>query len=137
MAKGTKEVMFHNERLEWVMGLRKSDKKDAREFVIPVSVVCNDVTREDFAMVCGGGQSTRVKVQSLLRKKSSNELASLESTGFEITWQALYTNERTPMSIQDRLMLLSKPDFIEELVNGLGVDEETAEQIYKNKHGLN
>jgi len=136
MAKGVSEVTFLNDELIWKMGVKK-DSMDEREYTIDVLVDCKETTKEQFALVCGGGQSTRVKIQSLLRKKTRDELASIEVTGFMVTWKEVYTAQgRTTKDYVDVLMTLTKDEFVTKITRDLGVSDEQAIEIYNRKHGI-
>jgi len=80
------------------------------------------------------GQSDRVRVQTMLRKKGVNELTRMALEGFEIRWDQI--GLKTEKSVVDILMALSLDGFVNKLVDELGINEDKALEIYARKHSV-
>ena len=135
MAKNVSEVNFDGKLLTWHMGLKLDS--DGIEFEIDVEIDCTGIKLEDALLICGSGQSTRVRIQSQIRAEGRKAAESYALNGFKKTWDQVYTSQRRSADPEDLLMRLSKPDFIEFMIEKMGVDEATATGIYNYKHGLN
>jgi len=104
--------------------------------IIPVTVDVTGVTREQMLSNNFSGSSMRVKIQNThLRPLPEAKLRELAKTGYKTTWSKIDSGA-PEMAPVDRLMLLSKDDFIETMGKDLGIPREQAERIYCNKHGL-
>lgn len=135
MAKNVSNTEFDGRFLTWHMGIKLDS--DGIEFEIDVEIDCQGVTLEDALIVCGGGQSTRVRVQSLIRAEGRQKIESYVKDGYKRTWKQVYAGVKKSADPEDLLMRLSKPDFIEFMHDKMGVDKAQAEKIYNFKHGLN
>jgi len=90
----------------------------------PIGELINRVT---------SGQSDRVRVQTMLRKKGVNELTRLALEGLEVRWDQI--GIKSERSVVDILMALSLEEFVNKLVDDIGIDESKALEIFARKHG--
>ena len=89
---------------------------------------------EDLYTCCAGGSSARVQLQAQLRSKSIEELNRLSKEGLKVTFNDIIANKVSKPV--DKLMALSKDDFIELMVDEMGFDADDAERVYNKKHGI-
>jgi len=107
-----------------------------RDFGIKIDVtfVYDGCPLDELVKRVTSGQSDRVRVQTMLRKKGVNELTRLALVGFEIRWDQI--GIKSEKSVVDILMALSLNGFVNKLVDELGIDKDKALEIYARKHSV-
>jgi hypothetical protein len=111
------------------MGLKGGGLPDGFSCKIEVELDFEGVEREELIRICSGGQTTRVALQSQLRKKSVRELTKLEAEGLKVSFGEVYKKEI--VKPVDKLLALNKTDFVEMMVQGMGLNSETAGELWE------
>lgn len=117
------------------MNLKGGALPDGFEAKLRVEMDFEGVSKEKLFEICASGQSTRVTLQSQLRKKSTSELTKLAEEGLKVRVQDIYSGQGLVKPI-DRLLALNREDFVLTMVRDLGLDEEMAHETFNRKHGL-
>lgn len=81
------------------------------------------------------GQSDRVRVQAMLRKKTTAELTRLGLEGLTIKWDQIGVASVSANPV-DILMAMSLGKFVMTVVKDLGISEDNALEIYARKHSI-
>lgn len=129
-----KKLEILGTRALFVMSLKGGDLPENFEAEIAVEMDFNSAPKELLYKICASGQSARVALQSQLRKKSVPELQRLEKDGLIIKVEDIYSGQI--VKPVDRLLAMSKEDFIETMMEDLGLSEDQAIEIYNRKHGI-
>lgn len=130
----TKKMIVENDVAMFEMKVRGGNLPQDFEANIAVEIDFAAADKTQLIEIAASGQSARVALQAQLRKKSVQELMALGENGLRISVQDIYAGQIVrPV---DRLMALSRADFVATMVRDLGLEEAQANEIYNRKHGI-
>ena len=103
--------------------------------LLNIDIDCTGVSRQQLLSACGEGQSLRVKAQRIYRAKPASALKafSVSQKVIKLTFKDIETHQQ---SVGDKLMLMTREQFIDFCVNEVGLDVDGGHEVYNKKHGL-
>ena len=126
------EARVYGDSVEFTMRIKRDSF--APEHVILVTIDVSAMTREQMLKYCFSGATLRVKLQSQLRGKTEVQLSGYAKDGYKTTFEKI--DEGSTTSLGDRLMKLTKPEFIAFMLENFGMPEDEAIIVFRRKHGL-
>lgn len=130
----SKKMIISGKTAKFEMSIKGAKLPDNFEAYIKVEMNFEDAKFEDMLRVCASGQSARVALQSQLRAKTVPELQGMEKNGLIVRFNDIITGSVSrPI---DKIMALSREDFIEMMIEEFDMDELTAINLFNKKHGI-
>ena len=107
------------------------------EYNIEVEFDFTGLTLEQCHALLIDSSSPRVKLATRLRSMKPVELKALETSGYKCLVSSLGIRAtRVEVSLKDRLLAMSKAEFIELMESEYDMSDGEAERIYNKKHGI-
>ena len=129
-----KKMQIVGKEARFEMSIKGAKLPDNFEAFIQVTMDFTDARFEDMLKCCASGQSARVALQAQLRAKPVPELEALAKNGLVVKFNDIIAGNVTrPI---DKIMALSKTDFVTMMVKEFELDQTTAEALYNKKHGI-
>ena len=128
-----KEVTIVGNVVTYIMNVKRDSFSPEHEIKCEVNIEGMD--RDTIIKYAFSGQTLRVKHQSQIRSKPETEIARLAVSGIKCSWKDI--DDGSTVSLGDRLMKLTKEQFVELMMTDLMLEEEDAIDLYNRKHGIN
>ena len=130
----SKKLEIIGKKAMFTMSLKGGDLPSNYEVEINVTMDFTGATETQMIKCCASGQSARVALQGQLRKKTISDLDKLGREGMNVSFTDVIDGD--VVSPVDRLLALTKEQFIEIISRDMGLDPEECEAIYDRKHGI-
>ena len=118
----------------FTMSIKGGDLPSNFEVEIEAEMDFEGASQEQLLKCCASGQSARVALQSQLRKKPVAALRSYADNGLKVKFTDIISGDIAKPT--DKLLALSKEDFVEIISEEFGISMEQAEKIYNQKHEI-
>jgi len=130
----SKKLEIIGKKAVFTMSLKGGDLPSNYEVEINVTMDFTGATEAQMIKCCASGQSARVALQGQLRKKTISDLDKLVENGLNVSFTDVIDGE--VVSPIDRLLALTREQFVEIISRDMGLSEEECIAIYNRKHGI-
>ena len=130
----SKAVSVIGNSCDFLMEVTKNKTAGTPEHKIVVTVDVTGVSRETMLSNNFSGSSMRVKLQSIMRRKTEVELSGYEKDGYRTTWTEI--DAGTVQTLKDRLMAMNVDQFVEFCEEQFEMEYEDAIKLFNRKHGI-
>jgi len=129
-----KKVYVTDNTIRFGMEVTRDKTKGTPEHFIYVEVDITGVSRETTLSNNFSGSSMRVKLQSIMRRKTEVELSGYEKDGYKTNWAEI--DAGTVQTLKDRLMAMNVDQFVEFCEKEFEMEYEDAIKLFNRKHGI-
>ena len=129
-----KKLEVIGKKAHFTMSIKGGSLPDNFEAEIATVMDFTGATEAQLIKCAASGQSARVALQGQLRRKPIAVLNDYGAKGLEVKFVDVISGDVA--SPVDKLLVLSQEDFVNLMVEEMGLEREQAIRIYCFKHGL-
>ena len=125
-------VEVYGDTVQFLMRIKRDSFANEHEILVKVDIT--GVAHDSIVKYAFSGATLRVKLQSQLRNKTEAQLIEYAKKGYNTTYADI--DGGSTVTLGDRLMKLTKDQFIAFMFENFGMPEAEAIIVFRRKHNL-